>query len=81
MTLSPAYCRKRAGQQFHLRPRLALVHHVAQILAMETGDVEIGIAHLQLLQNVVPHLARRAGGERRDRKLWESCVRSRLSCR
>ena len=39
---------------------------------MEAGDVEIGLAHLQLLQNVVPHLPRRAGGERRNRKLGKA---------
>ena len=58
-----------AGEQLHLRPGFALMHHVAQILAMEAGDVEIGLAHLQLLQNVVPHLPRCTGGERRNRQL------------
>ena len=65
----PRVVAQSAGEQLQLRPRFALMHHVAQILAMEAGDVEIGLAHLQLLQNVVPDLPRRAGGEGRDRKL------------
>ena len=32
---------------------------------MEAGNVEMGIEHLQLLQNVVPHLASCAGRKRR----------------
>src|SRR5579862_3994344 len=36
---------------------------------MKTGDVAIGLAHLQLLQDVVPHLLRGAGSERRNRKI------------
>src|SRR5271166_636649 len=35
---------------------------------MEAGDVEMRLAHLQLLQNVVPHLFCGAGRERRNRK-------------
>ena len=36
---------------------------------METGYIEIGLAHLQLFQNVVPHLLRRARRKRRNRQL------------
>ena len=52
------------------------MHHIAQVFAMEAGDVEMRIAHLQLLQNVVPHLPRRAGGEGRNRKLGKARAQS-----
>jgi len=55
-----------AAEQLHLSPCLALVHHIAQILSMEAGDIKMRIAHLQLLQNVVPHLPGRTGCERCD---------------
>ena len=57
-----------AAEQFHLRSRLALVNHISQILAMEAGDIAIRLAHLQLLQNVVPHLPRGACRKRRNRQ-------------
>ena len=38
---------------------------------METGDVEMRIAHLQLLQDVMPHLTCCAGRERRNRNIRE----------
>ena len=57
-----------AAEQSHLSARLAFVDYIVQVFAMEAGDVEIGIPHLQLLQNVVPNLARRAGGEGRYRQ-------------
>ena len=44
----PGIVLQPADQQFHLRARFALVHHIAQIVAMKAGDVEIGLAHLQL---------------------------------
>jgi len=38
---------------------------------MEADDVLIGLAQLELLQNIVPHVARGAGGEGGDRGLRE----------
>src|SRR5580658_10620665 len=39
---------------------------------MEAGNVEIGLMHLQLLQNVVPHLSRRTRRERGNGQLRET---------
>ena len=50
-----------------MRSLLALMHHVAQIRAVEARDVLMRVAQLELLENVVPHAARRARGEGGDR--------------
>ena len=46
---------------------VTLAHEIAQVRAMEAGNVLIGIAQLQLRQNVVSHVAR---GARRERCDW-----------
>src|SRR5258707_12406867 len=43
-----------------------LALQIAQIGAMKTGNVFVGIAQLELRQNVVPHVARRTRRKRRD---------------
>ena len=44
------------------------MHYITEILAMKAGDITIRLAHLQLLDNVVPHLPRRARRKRRNRQ-------------
>ena len=45
---------------------VALPHQVAQVGPVKAGNVLVGLAQLQLLQNVVPHVPRGAGREGRD---------------
>ena len=49
-----------------MRLLVALVHDVAQVGAVEAGDVLVRVAKLELLQDVVAHAARGAGGEGGD---------------
>ena len=60
---------QRRHQQILLRLRVALLHDVAQIRPVKAGDVLVRIAQLQLVNDVVAHPPRGAGGERRDRAL------------
>src|SRR6185437_8569586 len=62
---------QRAQQQFALRPGVGLAHDVAQIWAIEACDVFVSITQAELIDNVVPHMARRARGERRYRNFRE----------
>ncbi len=63
---------QRAQQQLHLCVRIALARDVAQILAVETGDVQIGFAQLQLFQNVVTNLLGGTGRKTRNRQIRKS---------
>src|SRR6185312_633726 len=62
---------QRAQQQFTLRPGVSLAHDVAQIWAIEACDVFVSITQAELIDDVVPHMARRARGERRYRNFRE----------
>ena len=55
-----------AQQHFHLRARFALLHHVLQVGTVKAGNIFVGLAHLQLMKNVVPHALRGAGRKGRD---------------
>ena len=67
---------QRAHQQLLLFAAFALLHDVAQIRAMKAGDVLVRIAQAQLLDDVVPHAAGGAGGERRERPVGEMQAQS-----
>ena len=58
-------------QQARVRLFVALVRHVAQVGAVEAGDVLVRIAQPELFQNVVPHAPGGAGGERGDGLIGE----------
>ena len=45
---------------------VTFLHHVAQIAAVKAGDVFVGFAQFELLDDVVANLFRSAGGEGRD---------------
>ena len=60
-----------AHEQSGLRARVALFDHVTQIGAMKAGDVLIGIAQAELLDDVVADVARGAGGEGGDGAIGE----------
>jgi hypothetical protein len=43
---------------------IALAHQIAQVWAVETGDVFVGIAQLELGENVVTHMTGRTRRKR-----------------
>ena len=53
-------------EQRQMRVAVALAHYIAQISAVEAGDVLMGVAQLQLFEDIVPHAAGGAGGEGGD---------------
>ena len=50
---------------------VAFPYDVAQIRAVEAGDVFVRLAQCELRDDVVPDLPRGAGGEGRDGAVWE----------
>ena len=57
---------QRGHQRLAMRLLVALMRHVAQVGAVEAGDIFVRIAKLKLLEDVVPHALRGAGGEGGD---------------
>ena len=62
---------QRGHQQRGVLHAVALAHQIAQVRAMETGNVFVGIAQFELRQNVVPHVTRRACRKRRNGTIGE----------
>src|SRR6266404_4753077 len=54
---------QRSHQKGGVLSTEALAQQVSQVGTMEAGNVFVGIAQLELCQNVVAHMARRARGE------------------
>src|ERR1019366_827095 len=55
---------QRAHEQVRLRASVASAHDVAKVGPVEAGDVFVGIAKLELMDDVVPHTLRGARSER-----------------
>ena len=49
-----------------VRLLVALLHDVTQVGAMEAGDVLVRLAKLELVEDILPHAPRGAGGKRGD---------------
>ena len=58
-------------QQRSVLHAVALAHQVAQVWAMEAGNVLIGIAQFELSKNVMTHVPRRARRKRRNGTIRE----------
>ena len=63
-------------QQLRLFPRLAFADQVVQVGAVKAGNVFVGVAQLELRQNVVPHGAGSARRKCCDRVVGKLCVQA-----
>jgi len=61
-----AFSSDSSEEQARLRGAFALLHQIAEIPPVKTGDALMGIAQLQLVQNVMTNPLGSAGGERCD---------------
>ena len=62
---------QRSQQEISVLYGIAFAHQVAEIGAVEAGNVFIGIAESELRQDVVANRTGGAGGKSRDRRVWE----------